>query len=105
MSKFEFRDRNLELEIVGVKFNLEVNAALGDRMTEHGKALSELADDIEQGVMAKDTASDLCAKLIDDILGEGTVKKIFTSRNVNFDDCVDILQFIIDEVTGFAEAK
>ena len=55
--------------------------------------------------MAKDTTSDLCAKLIDDILGDGAVKKIFTARDVNFDDCVDILQYIIDEVTEFAERK
>lgn len=109
--KYIPRNNNLELEIKDELFSINAfEPTLLKRVEEHKKALNEKGleletkrDDLdvkELEVMLENAIS-LCVDIIDDLLGENSVKRMFKEEPINFLDVVDISAFIFQEITEY----
>lgn len=99
MAKFEFRSRDLELDVAGNVFTIEVGPTLGDKMKAHSDSAYELADEIKNGTKRDSDATEYCLGVIDELFGTGASDKIFAERDASLGDCLDILYFVTDEVS------
>ena len=97
--KFEFRSHNLDLEINGAEFNVDMGK------TKEFKKLIGLGDEIASLGKKGDVDDDaLNAKFIDAInvvLGENATDKIFRDREINVWDLLDVLNFLLEEVEAY----
>lgn len=101
MPKYVFQNRNLLLDFGCTQFALRIDGKLGTKLRPYGTGLQELAVSIGQGKKTDTDAKEYCKNAIDDILGEGAVQKIFAERPIEPEDLMDILWFIVQEVTKF----
>ena len=108
MGRFEFRSRELELDIAGVKFALEVDDYLIELIADKGRDMQDLAQSMDEELKGGKSAGDIISKaisgikaIIDEILGEGASRDIFDGRAEDFYDCTDVFKYIADEVNGF----
>lgn len=112
--KFEFRNNELELDIAGEIFKIDVfEPTLSRRINAHGKRLKEkgehLTKRLEEGLADAELEKELkgsiqlCVEVIDDVLGEGACKKIFKDKPINFLDAVDVANFVFTETNSYIE--
>lgn len=110
MSKrFEFRDNRLKLDIAGNIFELDItNPELIKELQTFSVEAQKKAEELSKEgdyIGALEKAIQFCLDSIDRILGEGASKKIFANRKVNFFDCLDVINFIVSEVSEFRQQK
>lgn len=98
--KFEFRDGLVKpLDIAGQSFDVTTGDVVA---LQAGQALSEKLKSIDLKDVGTDTYMCLCDEImqaVDDILGEGACKRVLAGRRVNIIDLVDLLVFVLREVT------
>lgn len=98
--KFEFRGGLVKpLDIAGQSFDVTTGDVVA---LQAGLALSEKLKSIDLKDVGADTYMCLCDEImqaVDDILGEGACKRVLAGRRVNIIDLVDLLVFVLREVT------
>lgn len=105
MGKFEFRSRNVELDIAGHKFTLSSDAELSQSLKRFSKEANELAGrDIDEDEKGKEGQA-ICQKALDAILGDGAFDTICQTHELDIEDCTDIVEYIADEVALHNEAN
>lgn len=100
--RFEFRDNTLELDIAGNIFQIDATAPetvqqiqrFAIEAQERATKLAKRDDFYE----AMKEAIQFCLDTIDSILGTGAAEKIFTGRKINLYDCLDVINFIVEEI-------
>lgn len=100
MGRFEFRKREIELDIAGVKASVPGDLAFVKRLEEIGremKALGENMDDVKD----IDKGTDFMLNILDEILGENTMDAIEAERDLDVYDCMDLIAYISKEVTEY----
>ncbi len=112
VKKFEFSSNLLELDINGANFQIDTtDPELMQKIEDFSVEALSFVDKAEE--RAKEMGNtkawvemiELLTKTIDVMLGEGSTKKIFKDRKVNFFDCIDIVNFINIEIGKFREGK
>lgn len=112
VKKFEFGKNLLELDIAGETFQLDVADVktiekiekFGKESLEKVKEAEKLSD--EQGYsQVWDELIQFLVGYIDSMLGEGSVKRIFKERKINFFDCLDVAEFINTEASKHRSSK
>ena len=100
--RFEFRDNTLELDIAGNTFQIDTTAPetvqqIQKFAVEAQERATKLAkrDDFSE---AMKEVIQFCLDTIDSILGAGAAEKIFAGRKINLYDCIDVINFIIEEI-------
>lgn len=101
MGKFEFRSRTIDLDIAGNMFKLDVDSRIGDKMKSYSADAYKLAEEIEKKKKKTEDALKYCGIVLDELLGTGATDKIFATREMRLEDCLDILYYITDEVNGY----
>ena len=105
--KFIFKSNNLELDIAGNTFDIDiVDPELVARLeefsinaTSYSNELAEKAKDANYEEVVTEAITFILDS-IDSVLGEGASKKIFAGRKVRFFDAVDVMYFVVDEVNA-----
>ena len=104
MAKFDFLEKDLNLDIAGVKFQRPLDSAFLKLMRD-GKAEAEkMAEKAAGGKLTEKEALGFAREKINALLGDPEAcKKIFTSREENLEDMSDILFFIAEEAIKLQE--
>ena len=107
--RFEFRDNTLKLDIAGNIFQIDATAPetvqqIQKFAVEAQERATKLAkkDDFSE---AMKEAIQFCLDTIDSILGTGAAEKIFAGRKINLYDCLDVINFIIEEIEADREER
>ncbi|MBW8383956.1 MAG: hypothetical protein K0M69_15735 [Youngiibacter sp.] len=109
MSKFQFKDRSLTLNIAGHEFALDASAssfyteirAVGQSCVDKAAELKDKPATIE---MLNETTQ-FILEAIDGILGAGASDKIFETRTKDMFDAIDVLGYIIEEAQALNKAR
>lgn len=104
MEKFEFLDKDLNLDIAGVKFQRPFDSAFFELM-RNGKAEAEkMQEAAAGGKLTEKEALAFAREKINALLGDTEAcKKIFASREENLEDMSDVLFFIGEEAIRLME--
>lgn len=104
--KFEFQNNNLELEIAGNLFEIDIadKEMVKALINYHAESMA-IADKLSKEAKKEDAdyskalheCIELVIKGIDSTLGEGSSKKIFKNREVRLFDALDVMNFILNE--------
>lgn len=108
MAKFEFKNNNVELEINGQIFSVELtNEVLlsCDSIGEKARAILKKLDKNEDEKNVLVQACDVMVEGIEGIIGEGSVSKVFGEKAITLFDLTDILIFIRVEVAAALQKK
>ena len=108
MAKFEFKNNNVELEIHGQIFSIELTNEIllnCDNISEKSRAILENLEKNKDEKNVLVQACDIMVKGIEDIIGEGSVSKIFGEKAITLFDLTDILIFIRVEVATALQKK
>lgn len=101
---FKFEKNTIDLEFEnGLKFEIAPSKT-GDIISKYTK----IFEDIKAGNTDDKTSEDVCNKVvcaIDEILGDGSCKKIFGEIKINMDDLIDIWAYICNEYAYFYQRK
>ncbi|MCR1897815.1 hypothetical protein NSA47_02280 [Irregularibacter muris] len=107
--RFEFKNNNLKLDISGHLFEFDTtNPELVKRVLTFSEDAQKLSNELtkrEDYVVALEETIEFCIKTLDSILGEGASKKIFVGREVGLFDCLDIINYLMDEVKADRDTK
>ena len=106
---FKFQERKgLELDINGIEFNVDVSDPLFlGKLEIFSKALLEInkryedTENVKEVVKNAESIMNACADGIDNLLGEGSTKRIFGDRPINFLDIAELSQFVFTEISNF----
>ncbi len=107
MSKFVFKKNTLLLELGGESFDIDTMLVV-DAVKQIEKQAAELQESLSPDKISKEAIEKVCVALLDSLdtlLGDGAHKKIFKNRTVNFCDCLDVVHFVLKEITSFNRAK
>ena len=107
--RFEFRDNTLKLDIAGNIFQIDATAPetvqqiqkFAVEAQERATKLAKRDDFFE----AMKEVIQFCLDTIDSILGAGAAEKIFAGRKINLYDCLDVINFIIEEIEADREER
>lgn len=106
MAKFDFLDKDLNLDIAGAHFQRPLDSDFLELM-RNGKAEAEkMQEAAAGGKLTQEEALAFAREKINALLGDPEAcKKIFTSREENLEDMVDVLFFITEEAIKLQERK
>lgn len=106
MEKFEFLDKDLNLDIAGAHFQRPLDTAFLELM-RNGKAEAEKMQEMAAGgKLTEKEALAFAREKINALLGDPEAcKKIFSSREENLEDMVDVLFFITEEAIKLQERR
>lgn len=107
--RFEFRDNTLKLDIAGNIFQIDTTAPetvqqIQKFAIEAQERAAELAKRKDFSEAIKE-AIQFCLDIIDSILGAGAAEKIFAGRKINLYDCLDVINFIVEEIEADREER
>lgn len=108
MGKFEFQNNHVNLDIAGNHFSIPGSVEYAEKIKAWGLAAQRRAKELER---YEDESKALCEGIrfmkdsIDAILGAGAAEQIFTGRDDNLYDYVDVLQYISSEFRDFQVRK
>ena len=100
ISKFEFRNSVLEVDIAGHRFGIDMESE--DMQNKIDEVLKK-ADSVDLENMQE--ILDLMVESIDGVLGAGSVAKIFSGRRINFMDLIDLMCFLQQEIIKFKSMR
>ena len=100
ISKFEFQNSVLEVDIAGHRFGIDMQS-------------EDIQNNIRDVIEKANTANpedmqellELMVESIDGVLGDGAVKKIFAGRRINFMDLIDLMCFLQQEIIKFKSMR
>lgn len=100
ISKFEFQNSVLEVDIAGQRFGIDMNSEnlQGNIQDVLEKANTTNPEDMKELL-------ELMAECIDGVLGAGAVTKIFSGRRINFMDLIDLMCFLQQEIIKFKSMR
>lgn len=106
MAKFDFLEKDLNLDIAGAHFQRPLDTVFLELM-RNGKAEAEkMAEKAAGGKLTEEEALGFAREKINALLGDPEAcKKIFASREENLEDMVDVLFFITEEAIKLQERK
>lgn len=106
MAKFDFLDKDLNLDIAGAHFQRPLDTAFLELM-RNGKAEAEkMQEAAAGGKLTEEEALGFAREKINALLGDPEAcKKIFASRKENLEDMVDVLFFIAEEAIKLMERR
>ena len=100
MSKFEFRNRTVKLDIEGNVF--EIDAGVGEDLAQKkGRAGGRCESVYKNGEKTKGEAVKVYAEHINKILGNGAFEKIFAKRKPDLLDCMEVVTYVANERSDF----
>lgn len=104
MGRFEFRKREIELDIAGVKAFVPGDMAFVKHLEEIGKKMKDFGENMDD---AKDIdkGTDFMLHILDDILGESVMDAIEAERTLDIYDCLDLFAYISKEVKEYHAAR
>ena len=108
MSKFEFKNNNVELEINGQNFSVELTNDVLLSCDDISNEAKKVLEAFEKTDDAKDMLTQACdamVKGIEDIIGVGAVAKIFGKKAITLFDLTDIIIFVRTEVNSALQKK
>lgn len=101
MRKFTFSDNRIKLDINGETYYIETgNRDMAKEILTMSEKSLEMAAEIQDETNQEsiDKAIEFLVNQTDSFLGEGSTKKIFANRVINFLDLIELLHFICEEV-------
>jgi len=102
MRSFEFKNKNLEVNINGTIYTIYITDNLGDTMQDFSKKMSAMSDDIKKKKKNNIDAIKMLKGIIDNLLGENAFDNIFKDREeTKIMDCTDLFMFLVDEIKEF----
>ena len=106
MAKFEFLDKDLNLDIAGAHFQRPLDSEFLELM-RNGKAEAEkMQEAAAGGKLTEEEALGFAREKINAILGDPEAcKQIFASREENLEDMTDVLFFIAEEAIKLMERQ
>ena len=111
---FEFKERGeriLPLTIAGHEFKVDVAPGASRRIINLGKEMEDYSqgmykgDDPVKATEADEDATDFLMDKIDEFLGEGAADLIFSKREPNYMDCLDVITFVMKEISAYAAER
>lgn len=107
MSKFQFRTNILQLDFDKKTFSIDPMTAVDaiKNIEDKSQQIQESMTDKNISSKAVENACVALLNAIDELLGDGAHKEIFTGRKVSFYDCLDVVNFILTEIAAFHKAK
>ena len=111
MASFEFKNNAVELEINGQNFSIELTNDVilaCDQLRDGAGTLVEGLGNPQNAEEAKEKLIKTCnflAKGIDNILGEGSAKKIFGTKSITLLNLTDVVFFIRKEIMSALKTK
>jgi hypothetical protein len=99
VSKFEFRNRTMKLDIAGNVF--EIDASVGEDLAQQRDALVDAVKAYQAGEKTKEETVRVYADHINKTLGEKAFEKIFAKRKPDLLDSMGIMTFIANEIADF----
>lgn len=97
MGRFEFRKKEIALDIAGVKAFVPGTVDFMERLRQIGEEMvsfGEQAEDMEQ-------AEEFMLGVLDELLGETVMDQIEGERKLDIYDCCDLFRYITDEVKEY----
>lgn len=106
MAKFEFLEKDLNLDIAGAHFRRPLDSAFLELM-RNGKAEAEkMQEAAAGGKLTEKEALAFAREKINGLLGDPEAcKKIFASREENLEDMTDVFFFITEEAIKLMERR
>jgi hypothetical protein len=108
MAKFELKKNSVALEICGTQFEVnltnEVILACDSLKNNAAELLPKLKQSGNAAEILEETYT-LLANGIDDVLGTGSVSKIFGDKAITLLDLTDIIIFIRNEINAAFQKK
>lgn len=106
MAKFDFLEKDLNLDIAGAHFQRPLDTAFLELM-RNGKAEAEKMQEMAAGgKLTLEEALAFAREKINALLGDPEAcKKIFASREENLEDMTDVLFFIAEEAIKLMERR
>jgi len=101
MASFEFKNRNMKVEIAGRQYTVHVTEDLGDTLKEFAEEMRGMADELSLKEKTKTDAIEMLRGAIDTILGENSFDRIFRNRKITVMDCADLFMYLVDEINEF----
>lgn len=101
---FEFKDYRVPVQIAGIPFSLDCSADTGVLLKESGGELYRLARGLQHGDDPQE-AMDYCCQLLDTLLGDGAVEKIFSQRKKTLRDVVEVCSWLTDLAIKYGECS
>ncbi|WP_195376725.1 DUF6673 family protein [Anaerotruncus rubiinfantis] len=109
VKKFEFGSSRLDLDIAGNTFSISVaDAGLAERLSRFGEEAIERSQNIRESEdVARQLAEacDFCDRTLDGVLGGGASEKIFSGREKDLFERIEVMNFLIDEINAFREER
>lgn len=99
MSKFEFRNRTVKLDIAGNVF--EIDAGIGEDLAMQKDALVDAVKAYQAGKKSQNDTVKIYSERINKLLGDKAFEKIFAKRKPDLLDCMSIMTFIANEIADF----
>lgn len=99
MSRYEFRNRMVKIDIAGNVF--EIDASAGEDLAMQKDALVSAVKAYQAGEKTKDEAIKVYAEHINKLLGDKAFEKIFAKRKPDLLDCMSVMTFIANEIADF----
>jgi len=100
MKRFEFRKREIELDIAGVRASLPLSPA-------HVQKIRDVPEKIERAKAAEsvEAGAEILLGVLDELLGMETMDKVEAAREMDIYDCIDLLLHVLGEINGCYAAK
>lgn len=100
MREFKFGNIKIDFLFNGEVFSINVTKA-GTGMARVGELLTEAAskpDSVERSIKE-------VLELLDDMLGKGSIDKLFADREISISDVCDLVTFISTEINEYGKSK
>lgn len=103
MGRFEFRKREIELDIAGVKVSVPGSEAFLKQLEEIGKKMVDFGGTKEAEDMT--AAKDFVLDALDQLLGEEAMDQIEAERELDIYDCFDLFKYVTEEVKAYHQSR
>lgn len=101
MGRFEFRKKEIALDIAGVKAFVPGTVDFMERLRRIGEEMVSFGEQVED----TEQAEEFMLGVLDELLGETVMDQIEGERKLDIYDCCDLFRYITDEVKQYHEKK
>lgn len=101
MGRFEFRKKEIALDIAGVKAFVPGTVDFMERLRQIGEEMVSFGEQVED----TEQAEEFMLGVLDELLGETVIDQIERERKLDIYDCCDLFRYITDEVKQYHERK
>ena len=101
MGRFEFRKKEIALDIAGVKAFVPGTVDFMERLRQIGEEMVSFGEHVEN----TEQAEEFMLRVLDELLGEAVLDQIEGERKLDIYDCCDLFRYITDEVKQYHEKE